>query len=101
MNRNNYFPIFLIALTAGLIGGGVSRAAFASQAAFAQNQAPRITPATLRAHVFELVDSAGRIRGVFAVGSDDVPAIRLYDANGNVYWSTGKSGMLPVIKERP
>ncbi|MGH9665269.1 MAG: hypothetical protein ACRD9L_12675 [Bryobacteraceae bacterium] len=101
MSRNHYIPTFFVAVTAGLVGGAISRAVLEPTTVFAQRRLqPEFTPKTLRAHAFEIVDAAGHTRGIFAVGSDNVPAIRLYDANGGIYWSTGKTGMLPAA-DRP
>lgn len=94
MNRNHYVLTFLVALAAGLVGGGISRGALAATSVFAQTPLPpQFAPKMLRAHAFEIIDSEGRVRGVFGVGTNGVPAIRLYDGKGEIYWQTEKLGL--------
>ena len=101
MNRNRYVFMFLAAVAAGSLGGTFSRAALSSPPVLAQAPLPpKFAPKLLRAHAFELVDEAGHIRGVFAVGSDNAAAIQLYDTEGRVIWSTGRTGIQPAGTRR-
>jgi hypothetical protein len=89
MNRKVHFTL---ALTAGLLGGVISRYLIPTPV-FAQGPAP--APREIRAQRFVLVNKEGTPLGLMAVESNGTPVITLLDENMRTIWST-KATMLPT-----
>jgi hypothetical protein len=89
MNRKLYFTL---ALTAGLLGGVISRYLIPTPV-FAQGPAP--APREIRAQSFVLVNKQGTPLGLMGFDSNGTPVITLLDENMRTVWST-KATMLPT-----
>jgi hypothetical protein len=91
MNKN-----VILALLAGLLGGGLVTRYVAPPVAFAQNPAP--VTREVRAQSFTLVDSLDHAAATFSVEPRGPGQARivLHDSRGREIWSAGGSGMLPL-----
>ena len=81
-------PLFPTGAVAGLIGflaGGVSVSVFSAGSTHAQTEA---APQPIKSSNFQLVDKEGRKMGEWALDASGKPSLRLFDARGNVVWST-------------
>lgn len=79
MDRKPFVGMLVAVIAAGFLGGIASERVFSAHNVSAQaTQAVNI----VSAEGFQLVDRAGTTRGLFMIGSDGNPTLRLLDGNG-------------------
>jgi hypothetical protein len=81
----NRIPTIALALSAGLVGGLLSRY-ITPEPVHAQGQT--IAPKEIRAQSFVLVDEKGFPRGIFAIEQTGFPTIEASALDGHVYTLT-------------
>ncbi|MEO7142097.1 MAG: hypothetical protein ABI165_01195 [Bryobacteraceae bacterium] len=100
MPRHPYVLTF-VAAAAGWAGGGACQTLWSPVRAMAQVRPPAtLAPNHIMAREFDLVDGTDRIRGRLGIDPDGTAVLRLYDAQGRVTWTGGKTRVLPVEKMR-